>query len=216
MIKKIVLLTFCVMGMNSCQTQVKKGEKENMEKVKSTELATLAGGCFWCIEAAFDELKGVVNVQSGYAGGHKQNPTYKEVCTGETGHAEVVQIEYDPTVISYEQILEAFWVLHDPTTLNRQGNDVGTQYRSAIFYHDEKQKEIAQKSLKESEERGDYPNKYVTEIVPLNNNFYKAEDYHSDYFVNNENTNPYCGAVIAPKIKKFNQKFKKLLKPEYQ
>ncbi|SZD73651.1 Peptide methionine sulfoxide reductase MsrA [Candidatus Ornithobacterium hominis] len=203
------------MTLYSCQSQTKK-TKINMDNSnKNYEIATLAGGCFWCIEAAFDELKGVVEVQSGYAGGSVKNPTYKQVCTGETGHAEVVQIRYNPSVISYAQLLDVFWVLHDPTTLNRQGNDVGTQYRSAIFYHNDEQKKIAEKSMAQSEERGDYSAKYVTEIVPLNDNFYPAEDYHSDYFVNNPE-NPYCGAVIAPKIKKFHQKFHDWLKPEFQ
>ncbi|MDO5510713.1 MAG: peptide-methionine (S)-S-oxide reductase MsrA [Weeksellaceae bacterium] len=185
------------------------------QNTENTQIATLAGGCFWCIEAAYDALQGVVHVQSGYAGGHDPNPTYKEVCTGSTGHAEVVQITYDPSIISYETLLEAFWTLHDPTTLNRQGNDVGTQYRSAIFYHSEEQKNLAEASLQKFEEKGIWPGKFTTEITALNNNFYPAEDYHNDYFVNNPNQ-PYCSAVVKPKLDKFYKKFNDHLKPEFR
>lgn len=182
---------------------------------QNTEVATLGGGCFWCIEAAYDALEGVHHVQSGYAGGHAKNPSYKEVCSGSTGHAEVVQITYDPSIISYQTLLQAFWTLHDPTTLNRQGNDVGTQYRSAIYYHTEEQKQIAEQSLKQFEQAGIWPGKFTTEITALDNNFYPAEDYHNDYFVNNPDQ-PYCSAVVQPKLQKFYKKFNEILKPEFR
>lgn len=165
------------------------------------ELATIGGGCFWCIESCFHMLKGVDKVISGYSGGHQDNPTYKEVCTGETGHAEVVQISFDPEQISYSQLLDVFWFLHDPTTLNRQGNDVGTQYRSVIFHHTDEQKKQAKESLEQSENRQEWPGKYVTEIVPLVQ-FWPAETYHQAYY-NANPTQPYCSAVVGPKIQKF-------------
>jgi len=164
----------------------------------ATELATLGGGCFWCTEAVLERLDGVKAVPSGYAGGKTENPTYKEVCKGDTGHAEVIQVEFDPKTISYEQLLEVCWEAHDPTTLNRQGADIGTQYRSAIFYHDERQKAAALSSKAEAQERFNDP--IVTEIVPLDS-FYEAEDYHQDYFRNNRNA-PYCRMVIQPKLDK--------------
>lgn len=160
--------------------------------------ATLGAGCFWCVEAVFQRIPGVISVMPGYAGGTKPNPTYEEVCTGKTGHAEVAQITYDPTKISYEKILEVFWQAHDPTTLNRQGADVGTQYRSAIFYRDEKQKLAAEKSRAEAQKLFNDP--IVTEITPLHA-FYKAENYHQNYYKNNPNA-PYCVFVIKPKLKK--------------
>ncbi len=169
------------------------------------EIATLAGGCFWCTEAVFQRLKGVEKVESGYSGGDVENPTYEQVCSGNTGHAEAIQIAFDPSVISFEKLLEVFWHLHDPTTLNRQGADEGTQYRSAIFYHDEAQKEIAEKSLKDAESSGMYKDKFVTEIVPFKN-FYKAESYHKDYY-NRNNTQGYCTYVIDPKITKLYKEF---------
>lgn len=162
------------------------------------EHATLGAGCFWCVEAVFERLDGVKSVDAGYAGGTKANPTYEEVCTGKTGHAEVARISFDPSVISFEQILQWFWKSHDPTTLNRQGADVGTQYRSVIFYHDEKQKAIAEKSKREAQAMFSDP--IVTEIVPLKE-FYKAEHYHQDYYRNNPNA-PYCTFVIRPKLRK--------------
>jgi peptide-methionine (S)-S-oxide reductase len=162
------------------------------------EQATLGAGCFWCVEAVFQRLPGVVSVMPGYAGGAKANPTYQEVCTGKTGHAEVAQVTYDPTKIGYEKLLEVFWEAHDPTTLNRQGADVGTQYRSVIFYHDEKQKLAAVKSKAEAQKQFDDP--IVTEVTPLNA-FYKAENYHQNYYNNNPNA-PYCVFVIKPKLKK--------------
>jgi peptide-methionine (S)-S-oxide reductase len=174
------------------------------------EVTTLGAGCFWCIEAVFQGLKGVEKVVSGYTGGTVPNPTYRQVCTGRTGHAEVAQIAFDPDVISFEEILYVFWRTHDPTTLNRQGADVGTQYRSAIFYHDEVQKAIAEKSLAETEASGLWPNPIVTEIAPLPE-FYEAEDYHQNYFSDNPNQ-PYCRAVIDPKVRKFRKEFASKLK----
>ena len=169
-----------------------------------TEIATFGGGCFWCAEAIFQMIPGVKSVASGYAGGTKENPTYKEVCSGSTGHAEVTQITYDPKVVSYEKLLDTFWDAHDPTTLNRQGNDVGTQYRSVILYGNEAQKLAAQKSKAEAQKHFSQP--IVTEIVPLKK-FYKAEDYHQDFYRNNP-SQPYCRAVIRPKVEKFEQKLK--------
>jgi peptide-methionine (S)-S-oxide reductase len=169
-----------------------------------TELATLGGGCFWCTEAIFQMLPGVKSVTSGYAGGTKENPTYKEVCRGDTGHAEVIQIEYDPKVVSYEKVLETFWEAHDPTTLNRQGADSGTQYRSIILYGSEAQKAAAEKSKAEAQKHFSQP--IVTEIVPLTK-FYKGEDYHQDYYRANPKQ-PYCRAVIQPKVEKFEKKLK--------
>jgi len=168
------------------------------------EKATFGGGCFWCIEAVFERLDGVDTVISGYAGGTTPNPSYKEVCTGKTGHAEVTEITFDPKKISYEKLLDVFWIAHDPTTLNRQGADHGTQYRSVIFYHDEKQKLAAEKSLKEAQKNFNDP--IVTEIKPLEK-FYVAEDYHQDYFRNNEDA-PYCQFVIKPKLEKLKVKLK--------
>jgi peptide-methionine (S)-S-oxide reductase len=169
-----------------------------------TELATLGGGCFWCTEALFQMLPGVKSVTSGYAGGTTQNPTYKDVCRGDTGHAEVIQIEYDPKVVSYEKVLATFWEAHDPTTLNRQGADSGTQYRSIILYGSEAQKATAEKSKAEAQKHFSKP--IVTEIVPLTK-FYKGEDYHQDYYRANPNQ-PYCRAVIQPKVEKFEKKLK--------
>lgn len=174
------------------------------------ETATLAAGCFWCVEAVFDDLQGVTDVVSGYSGGHKENPTYAEVCTGETGHAEVVQITFDPKIISYDDILRVFFTVHDPTTLNRQGNDVGTQYRSAIFYHNPEQKRTAEEIRDEIAAAGIYDDPIVTEITPFNR-FWPAEDYHQEYFANNPNQ-PYCAAVVAPKVAKFRRKYAARLK----
>ncbi|MCB8944791.1 MAG: peptide-methionine (S)-S-oxide reductase MsrA [Ardenticatenaceae bacterium] len=174
------------------------------------EKATLGAGCFWCIEAIYQDLQGVHKVESGYAGGHVADPTYREVCSGTTGHAEVAQITFDPEVISFADILYIFWRTHDPTTLNRQGADVGTQYRSAIFYHDEQQKARAEKARAETEASDLWPNPIVTEIVPLDK-FYVAEDYHQNYFKDNP-YQPYCRAVIDPKVRKFRKEFKERLK----
>lgn len=177
---------------------------------ESHEVATLAGGCFWCLEAVYDQLKGVVSVESGYSGGKTTNPTYREVCNGNTGHAEVVQVTFDPAVISFAEILEVFFTIHDPTTLNRQGNDVGTQYRSAIFYHSPEQKAVAEKVIGEISAAKIWDDPIVTEGVPLQK-FYIAEDYHQEYFQNNPGQ-PYCQVVVAPKVAKFRKKFLQKLK----
>ena len=177
---------------------------------KNFETATLAAGCFWCVEAVFDDLKGVESVESGYSGGHTENPTYREVCSETTGHAEVIQLKFDPEVISYKEILQVFFSVHDPTTLNRQGNDIGSSYRSAIFYHTDEQKRIAEEVLKEVEAEGIYDNSIVTEVSSFDK-FYVAEDYHQEYFANNPNQ-PYCAAVVAPKVAKFRKKFLERLK----
>ncbi len=172
--------------------------------------ATLAGGCFWCLEAVFDDLKGVLSVESGYSGGATENPSYKAVCTGLTGHAEVVRVEFDPQQISFDDLLRVFFSIHDPTTLNRQGADVGTQYRSAIFYHDEAQKQAAERTIAELNAADLWPNPIVTEVSPLLN-YYPAEDYHQEYFANNP-SQPYCAAVVAPKVAKFRKQFLDRLK----
>ncbi len=178
----------------------------------ATETVTFGAGCYWCVEAVFQQLKGVESVQSGFSGGTVENPTYQDVCTGTTGHAEVCQITYRPDVISFEELLEVFWKTHDPTTLNRQGADVGTQYRSAIFYHNEKQKALAEEYKKKLNESGAFPRPIVTEITPYKA-FYKAEDYHQNYFRDNPNQG-YCRAVIVPKLEKFKQVFRDKLKSE--
>jgi peptide-methionine (S)-S-oxide reductase len=170
-----------------------------------TQFATLGGGCFWCLEAVYLELQGVEKVVSGYAGGSVLNPSYRQVTTGTTGHAEVVQLTFDPDKISFREILEVFFTIHDPTTLNRQGADVGTQYRSAIFYHDEAQRQIAEAIIAEFDTANIWPNPIVTEVSPLTI-FYEAEDYHQDYYRQNANQ-PYCHIVISPKVAKFRQKF---------
>lgn len=175
-----------------------------------TEVATLAGGCFWCLEAVFNELNGVKLVESGYAGGKTPNPTYSQVCTGITGHAEVVQVTYDPQVISFKELLEVFFTIHDPTTLNRQGADVGTQYRSAIFYHSPEQKAVAEQVIAELNAARLWNNPIVTEVVPRAI-FYVAEDYHQEYFKNNPRQ-PYCLAVVAPKVTKARKHFLSKLK----
>ena len=170
-----------------------------------SEVATLGGGCFWCIEAVFSPIRGIQKLVSGYAGGDIPNPTYKQVCTGNTGHAEVVQISFDPTEITYEEVLEIFFAMHDPTTLNRQGNDRGTQYRSTIMYHNESQQQTAQAVIDRLTADNTFGDPIVTEVVPLPE-FYPAEDYHQDYFANNT-YQPYCMAVIAPKVLKLRQKY---------
>ncbi|GAB1421896.1 peptide-methionine (S)-S-oxide reductase MsrA [Anaerolineales bacterium] len=176
----------------------------------SKEIATLGGGCFWCVEAVYDQLIGVKRVVSGYAGGHVPNPSYRAVCEGNTGHAEVIQIEFDPEQVSFRTILEVFFTVHDPTTLNRQGADMGTQYRSVIFYHNEEQKQIAQDIIRELESEKVFKNPIVTEISPIDH-FYAAEDYHQSYYENNPNQG-YCQVVIAPKLKKFRDKYQQSLK----
>lgn len=174
------------------------------------EIATLAGGCFWCIEAVYQQLKGVQGVVSGYTGGQVENPTYHQVCRGSTGHAEAVQIAFDPDVISFADILDVFWVTHDPTTLNRQGPDVGTQYRSAIFYHSDEQRETAEKSKQQADASGLWPDAIVTEIVPAAT-FYEAEGYHQNYYRQNP-SQPYCYVMIEPKLQKLRKAFTDRLK----
>ena len=172
--------------------------------------ATFAGGCFWCTEAVYAEIAGVKEVTSGYIGGKVPNPTYRDVCTGATGHAEAVEIEYDPARVSFEQLLEVFFATHDPTTLNRQGADVGTQYRSGVFYHDEEQKRTAEAVIAKLDAAGVFPGRIVTEVTQATT-FYPAEDYHQDYFATNPQQ-PYCQAVAAPKVAKVRKVFKDLLK----
>ena len=174
------------------------------------ETATLAGGCFWCLEAVYDQMKGVRSVESGYTGGHTEQPTYEAVCGGRTGHAEAVKISFDPTVVTYREILDVFFVIHDPTTLNRQGNDVGTQYRSAVFYHNAEQKRIAKDVIASLEREQVYPNPIVTELVP-STTWYEAEPYHQEYFARNP-FQGYCTAVVAPKVAKFRKQFLSKLK----
>lgn len=217
MMNKLTLLTFsAVLGLSSClNAEIKESDKfadtfDIMDKEGKLDTATLGAGCFWCVEAVFQELEGVKSVQSGYAGGFVKNPSYKEVCNGTTGHAEVAQIVYDSEVISFEELLEVFWQTHDPTTLNRQGNDVGTQYRSSVFYHNAEQKEKAEFYKTKLDESGAYSNPIVTTIEELTD-FYVAEDYHQDYF-NNNSSQPYCTFVVKPKVEKFRKAFADKLK----
>jgi len=179
--------------------------------MNSTETATFGTGCFWCTEAIFKELEGVISVMPGYSGGQTLNPTYKEVCSGGTGHAECTQIVYDPSKISYDELLEVFFKVHDPTSLNRQGNDVGTQYRSVIFYHNDEQKRLAEKYKTELDRSGAYDKPLVTQIAALEK-FYPAENYHQDYYEYNKDKNPYCAVVIRPKLEKFRKVFGEKLK----
>ena len=174
------------------------------------EVATLGGGCFWCLEAAFESLKGVVSVESGYAGGEMANPTYEQVCSGATGHAEVVQVTFDPAVVSYRELLNVFFTIHDPTTLNRQGADVGTQYRSVVFYHSSCQRETAEDAVAKLDQSDTWTDPIVTEIVPLEA-FYPAEEYHREYYRRNQGQ-PYCRAVIEPKLKKLRKEHALFLK----
>ncbi len=171
----------------------------------NTEIATLGGGCFWCVEAVFNQLQGVKKAISGYEGGDVPNPSYQQICTGSTGHAEVVEVHFDPNVVSFADILRVFFTVHDPTTLNRQGADVGTQYRSVIFYHSDAQKQTAREVIDEIEGKNLYPNKIVTELAP-HDTFYPAEDYHQEYYQNNR-AQPYCQFVIAPKVAKFRKEY---------
>jgi peptide-methionine (S)-S-oxide reductase len=177
---------------------------------KETQTAVLAGGCFWCLEAVFDDLKGVLSVESGYSGGHVANPTYRQVCSEVTGHAEAVHVTFDSSVISYADLLRVFFAVHDPTTLNRQGNDVGTSYRSAIFYKSDEQKAAAEAAIQEITDAGIWPNPIVTEVTKFEA-FYIAEDYHQEYFANNPGQ-PYCMIVVAPKVAKFRKQFMDRLK----
>lgn len=193
-----------VVSLTQAQQSTTMQNEENLEK------ATLGAGCFWCVEAIFEEVKGVKSVVAGYAGGEIKNPTYRQVSSGSTGHAEVTRITYDPSVISFEQLLEVFWHTHNPTTKNRQGPDVGPQYRSVIYYHNEEQKEIAEKSMKKTDASDLWEDPIVTEIEPISN-YSRAENYHQNYYENNPNAG-YCTVVIAPKLKKFRKQFSHLLK----
>jgi peptide-methionine (S)-S-oxide reductase len=194
--KKLVIFVFIILTGNSMSQQ--------------RESATLGGGCFWCTEAIYQQLTGVQKVTPGYSGGHIRNPSYEEVCTGNTGHAEVVQLEFDPSRITFTEILEVFFKTHDPTTLNRQGSDVGTQYRSAIFYHSVEQKQTAEAIIRLLAQESVYPDPIVTEITPFEN-FYPAEDYHKEYFAHHKNQ-PYCRMIILPKLEKFEKTFSEKLK----
>lgn len=200
----VVAALWCAAAADLPATPPMTASPGSTPSAANLQLATIGGGCFWCTEAAFESIPGVKRVTSGYAGGHMDNPTYKAVCTGETGHAEVIQIEFDPKQVSYDRLLEVFWLAHDPTTLNAQGHDVGTQYRSVIFYHDEAQHRAAEKSKAAAAPQFDRP--IVTEIKPLTR-FYPAEGYHQDYFRNNPNY-PYCQVVIRPKLDKLLKQLK--------
>jgi len=210
----ILAVSLAVMwGCNNKSTNAQSeigSDKGADQKMENLEKATFGSGCFWCTEAVFERLNGVHKVVSGYAGGTVENPTYEEVCSGTTEHAEVTQVTYDPNVITYDELLEVFWKTHDPTTLNRQGNDVGPQYRSVIFYHNEEQKQLAEKYKEELNKSGAWDKLIVTEISPLTN-FFSAEGYHQDYYNNNPNQG-YCAFVIAPKVEKFEKVFKEKLK----
>jgi peptide-methionine (S)-S-oxide reductase len=211
---KIAGITLIFMGMiqiASCvQTETIKSENRTDMISQNMDTVTFGAGCFWCVEAIFQQIEGVHAVVSGYSGGHVKNPTYKEVCTGTTGHAEVCQIVYDPAVISFVEMLEVFWKTHDPTTLNRQGADIGTQYRSVIFYHTEEQRNMAEEMKTRLNQEGIWKDPVVTEIVPFQA-FYKAEAYHQEYYFQNS-SQPYCSAVITPKLEKFRKVFADKLK----
>jgi peptide-methionine (S)-S-oxide reductase len=224
--QNVLLFVLAIVALMAC-TQVTNATTEKSKKMddntkyqslmdtadtKGLEVATLGGGCFWCIEAVFDELKGVEKSVSGYSGGVLDNPTYRQVCSGNTGHAEVINVYFDPKVISFEDILRVFFHVHDPTTLNRQGADAGTQYRSSIFYHSEAQKASAEKIIAETEKNKLWSDKIVTEVAKFER-FYAAEDYHQEYFKLNGSA-PYCSFVISPKMKKFRTEFKDKLKTE--
>ena len=197
----IFLLSFATLAI---------GRTDTNEMKKKMEVATFGAGCFWCVEAIFQDLKGVEMVESGYTGGKIKNPTYREICSGLTGHAEVIRIKFDPSVITYADLVRVLFVVHDPTTLNRQGADVGTQYRSVIFYHSDEQKETALRIKDEFDAKKIYDQPLVTEILPISD-YYPAEDYHQDYYINNPNQG-YCRAVIAPKVQKFRKEYLNLLK----
>ena len=205
---RAISIVFFIVLSFSLSAQNKSNNNKPMEK--NLQIATLGAGCFWCVETIFERLKGVEKAVSGYSGGAVKNPTYKEVCTGNTGHAEVIQVTYDENVISFAELLEVFWKTHDPTTLNRQGADVGTQYRSVIFYHNDKQKAEAELYKKKINDEKVYNSPIVTEISPFTI-FYKAEDYHQNYYIQNTQQ-PYCRAVITPKVEKLNKIFSDKLK----
>lgn len=203
-----ILLVLLFVTMQVCGQKTSK--QEGMTNNNELEQATFGSGCFWCVEAIFQRIEGVEKVVSGYAGGHVKNPSYKEVCEGTTGHAEVCQLTYSPDIVSFEELLEVFWKTHDPTTLNRQGNDVGTQYRSSVFYHNDQQKKLATEYKAKLDQSGAFNNPIVTEIVAYQN-MYEAEDYHQNYF-NENGSQPYCNFVIQPKLEKFEKVFKDKLK----
>lgn len=209
-----ITILLSMLTLLACNSKAQQNKPMNNEEVsmEDSELATatFGAGCFWCVEAIFEEVKGVKKVVAGYAGGHVEDPTYKQVTTGRTGHAEVTRITYDPSVVSYELLLEVFWHTHNPTTLNRQGNDVGPQYRSVIFYHNDEQKSIAEESMKKTDASDLWQDPIVTEIQPISN-YSQAENYHQDYYANNPNAG-YCQVVIAPKLKKFRKEFSHMLK----
>jgi len=211
---KLTILSFLLLAMaGNTHKKVINNHAQDMTNLESNpglQLATFASGCFWCTEAIFQNVDGVEKVVSGYMGGKVKNPTYKDVCTGQTGHAEVIQLTYNPKEVSYDELLEIFWKTHDPTTLNRQGADVGTQYRSAIFYHNDDQKQLAEKYKKKLAEAEVFDQPIVTEITPASV-FYKAEDYHQNYYNLNGDA-PYCSMVIQPKVEKFKKVFKEKLK----
>jgi peptide-methionine (S)-S-oxide reductase len=209
--KQFFTLFIALIGLSCTLADENKNQFDmKQEDMNGLSEATFGAGCFWCVEACFAELKGVKSVASGYSGGHKINPTYKEICEGTTGHAEVARVIYDTALISYEELLEVFWFVHDPTTLNRQGNDVGTQYRSVIFYHSDEQKNTAEEYKKKLNDSGAYDKPVITEISPLIN-YYPAEEYHQNYFNNNPDQ-PYCSAVVRPKVDKFKKVFESRLK----
>jgi peptide-methionine (S)-S-oxide reductase len=209
----ITILTTLSVLSSSCAQKENPNKAMKEQKIADgmkTDTATFGTGCFWCTEAIFQQLEGVLKVTSGYSGGHVANPTYEQVCNKNTGHAEAVEIVYDPSRISYDELLEVFWKVHDPTTLNRQGNDVGPQYRSVIFYHNNEQKDKAEHYKNELDKSGSWDNKIVTAIEPFSN-FYVAENYHQNYYDNN-GSQPYCYFVIRPKLEKFEKVFKNKLK----
>ncbi|MFM7015344.1 MAG: peptide-methionine (S)-S-oxide reductase MsrA [Bacteroidota bacterium] len=192
-------------GQQSKSDQLNNHQKLTAMEQTNLDTATFGGGCFWCVEAIYQQLNGVISVESGYSGGQRVNPSYEQVCSGATGHAEVVQIVYDTTKISFDELLQVFWTVHDPTTLNRQGADVGTQYRSVVFYHNDHQKELTTNYIAKLNSEKAYPNPVVTEVSPYTA-FYKAEDYHQNYYNENQNQ-PYCSLVIQPKVEKFKKVF---------
>ena len=217
--KKLVYSLAGLIVLLACtNTQSKKKNFSNEEKQKPIQImdknnldtATFGGGCFWCVEAIYLQLNGVISVESGYSGGQRANPTYEQVCSGATGHAEVVQIIFDTTKISFDELLQVFWTVHDPTTLNRQGADVGTQYRSVVFYHNDRQKELTTSYIQKLNAENAFSNPVVTEVSPFTV-FYKAEDYHQDYY-NQNKSQPYCSLVIQPKVEKFKKVFGDKLK----
>jgi len=208
---KSLFISGLILGLSTLSLSA---QDKDMNQEKNIQKATFGAGCFWCVEAIYEIVKGIEHVESGYSGGHIENPSYREVTSGRTGHAEVARIHFDANVITYEELLEVLWHTHNPTTLNRQGNDVGTQYRSVIFYHNEEQKEIAEASLKKTDESDLWEDPIVTKIQPLEN-YFVAENYHQNYFENNPNAG-YCSFVIAPKVKKFKNEFSYLLKETEQ